>query len=273
MPIKKDGTGKRWVEMELIVPGTPEQIWQAMATGDGNTAWFTKTTIEEHIGGKVRFEFAPGMGSSGEVTLWQPPNRFAYVEREWNGNAPPIATEITISARSGGKCLVRMVHSLFSSTDDWDDQMEGFEGGWPGFFEVLKLYVAHFAGLKGAAFMAMSNVGDEPLSVWTRLMSELGLTGANVAESRTSSATPQSLSGIVERVQQDAKQRWIVVRLLQPNPGIAIIGLYEMGDGVNVSASLYFYGDDAAATAQASEQLWRNWLSTAFPSRTVPNLC
>ena len=32
MPIKKDGTGKRWIEMEFIVPGTPEQVWQAIAS-------------------------------------------------------------------------------------------------------------------------------------------------------------------------------------------------------------------------------------------------
>ncbi|ESZ18472.1 hypothetical protein X737_18045 [Mesorhizobium sp. L48C026A00] len=35
MPIKKDETGKRWVEMEFI---TPEQVWRAIATGPGNTA-------------------------------------------------------------------------------------------------------------------------------------------------------------------------------------------------------------------------------------------
>ncbi|CAH2400009.1 hypothetical protein [Mesorhizobium ventifaucium] len=46
MPIKKGETGKRWVEMEFITPGTPEQVWRAIATGPGNTAWFTKTTID-----------------------------------------------------------------------------------------------------------------------------------------------------------------------------------------------------------------------------------
>lgn len=68
MPLKKDGTGKRWVEMELIVPGTPEQVWQAMATGPGNTAWFTRTTIDERVGGAVRFDFGPNGNSAGEVS-------------------------------------------------------------------------------------------------------------------------------------------------------------------------------------------------------------
>jgi uncharacterized protein YndB with AHSA1/START domain len=141
MPIKKDGTGKRWVEMEFVAEATPEQVWQAMATGPGNTAWFTKTTIEERVGGEIRFDFGAMGSSKGEVTNWEPPRRFGYIEREWSEGAPPVATEITITPHAGGTCVVRMVHSLFTSSDDWDDQMEGFENGWPAFFEVLRTYL------------------------------------------------------------------------------------------------------------------------------------
>lgn len=76
MPVKKDDTGKRWVEMELIAPGTPEQVWQAIATGPGYTVWFTPTTIEERIGGAIRFDMDPNGESKGEVTVWEPPLRF-----------------------------------------------------------------------------------------------------------------------------------------------------------------------------------------------------
>lgn len=30
MPIRKDDSGRRWVEMEVLVPGTPEQVWDAI---------------------------------------------------------------------------------------------------------------------------------------------------------------------------------------------------------------------------------------------------
>src|SRR5262249_32168804 len=42
--------------------------------------------------------------------------------------------------RGGGICVVRVVHSLFASTDDWDNQLEGTESGWPGFFRILRIY-------------------------------------------------------------------------------------------------------------------------------------
>ena len=152
MPIKKDETGKRWVEMEFVAPGTPEQLWQAMATGPGNTAWFTKATVDERVGGEIQFDFGTRGTQSGEVTAWEPPHRFAYVERHWSEGAPPVATEITITARSGDTCVVRMVHSLFTSSDEWDDQIEGFEKGWPAFFAVLRLYLTHFPGQRAASF-------------------------------------------------------------------------------------------------------------------------
>lgn len=265
MPIKKDGSGKRWVEMETVLSGTPEQVWEAMATGAGYATWFTKTDIEEKVGGKLRFEFGPEMSSSGEVTIWEPPTRFGYVEREWNGDAPPVATEVVIKARAGGKCVVRMVHSLFASSDDWDDQMEGFENGWPGFFAVLRVYMQYHAGKAGASARAMSFTQAESLDVWARLLSGLGLAGANVGDRRQMPSPPQALSGLVEEVKQDVRQRHVLLRLDGPVSGTALIGTFGSGEGQNVAAMLFFYGDDAEAHAAASQDAWQSWISEAFP--------
>ncbi|MDY6947617.1 MAG: SRPBCC domain-containing protein [Pseudomonadota bacterium] len=266
MPIKKDGTGKRWVEMEFVVSGTPEQVWHAMATGPGYTAWFTKASIEERVGGSLQFQFGPGAVSSGEVVTWQPPNYFGYVERNWNGAAPDLATEITISARSGSKCLVRMVHSLFSCTDDWDDEMEGFETGWPGFLAVLHVYLKHFAGHRTATcFQVSSSTSGEHLETWRRLLDALGLAGANVGERRTTLAKPEQLSGVVERTDQGDRVRLMLLRLEEPQPGIALLGTRDAGGRVNVSVAMYLYGDDGAGAAE-SERKWRAWLSETFPA-------
>lgn len=263
MPIKKDGSGKRWVEMELIVPGTPEQVWQAMATGPGNTAWFTRTTIDEHVGGTIHFIFGPNGESKGEVTAWEPPFRFGYVERDWAEGAPPVATEITVTARSGDRCVVRMVHSLFTSTDDWDDQMEGFEGGWPGFFQVLRVYLAHFAGMKAAFFLVTAPVEALQLDVWKKLAERLGVAGANAGE-EIALQTPEKLSGFVEHVQQNTEQRYALLRLSEQAPGIALIGTYGVDNATNASMAFYLYGDDAEQRAAVSEPAWRNWLTETF---------
>jgi uncharacterized protein YndB with AHSA1/START domain len=260
MPVKKDSSGKRWVEMELLVPGTPEQVWQAMATGAGNTAWFTPTTIEERVGGALRFDMGPNGESKGEVTIWEPPSRFGYIERDWAEGAPPIATEITVTARSGDRCVVRMVHSLFASTDDWDDQMEGFEGGWPAFFEVLRVYLSHFTGMKAAFTFAMTSVEAPHLDVWRRLIGGVGLAGVNAGEEKTITHTPETLTGIVERVEQSDRQRYVVVRLSQPFAGIALMGTYGIGQTTNASVTFYSYGDDAGPRIASREVKWQDWL-------------
>lgn len=259
MPIRKDDSGKRWVEMEVVVPGTPEQVWQAIATGPGYTAWFTPATIDERVGGAIRFDMGENGESIGEVTVWEPPFRFGYVERDWAENAPDLATDITVTARPGGGCVVRMVHWLSASTDAWDEQMEGFEGGWPGFFEVLRLYLSHFSGLKAAAVLATASVNIPQLDVWKRLIEGFGLAGADVGEERTAARTPEPLSATVERIQQDDSQRHVLLRLKQPSPGIALIGTYRVADATSASMVFYLYGDDAPERAAASETVWRGW--------------
>jgi uncharacterized protein YndB with AHSA1/START domain len=51
MSVKKEPNGRRSVQVEVEVPGTPEQVWQAIATGPGVSAWFVPTEVEGRIGG------------------------------------------------------------------------------------------------------------------------------------------------------------------------------------------------------------------------------
>ena len=252
MPTRKDGTGRRWVEMELLVPGTPEQVWAAFATGAGYSAWFTPTTIEERFGGKLSFEFGPGMASTGEITAWEPPHHFGYVEREWSEGAPPCATEVTITARSGDRCVVRMVHSLFTSSDAWDDQMEGFENGWVGFFDVLRVYLAHFAGQPAASVRAMAGFDGTVGQGWERATTKLGIAGANRGDARHIVAEPLALSGVVECVHQSAAHRYLLLRLEEPQSGIAVLGAYAMSGKTMMGLSLYFYGEGSAEAAKSA---------------------
>lgn len=261
MPMRKDDIGNRWVEMEVLVPGTPEQVWQAMATGPGTTAWFTPTRIEEQVGGAVEFDFGEMGTSTGEVTAWEPPYRFGYIERDWAEGAPPVATEITVTGRSGDRCVVRMVHSLFTSAEDWDDQLEGFEKGWQGFFEVLRLYLAHHAGEPSASFSAEARSAAPQAEVWQRLTETLGLGCANVDDQRTLSQGAQALSGVVHRVHQVDDQRLIVLRLSGPVPGIALVGTYNVGDSILASLQVYLYGEQARSAAESAAGAWNDRLA------------
>jgi uncharacterized protein YndB with AHSA1/START domain len=275
MTLKKDDSGRRWVEMEFLVPGTPDQVWHAIATGAGMSAWFTPTVVEEHVGGKIAFDFGPencGQDvSSGKVTGWDPPVRFAYEEYGWSGDAPPVATEVTVTSRSGDQCVVRMVHSLFTEKDDWDGELESFETGWPGFFEVLRVYLANFAGAPAAAVHAMAgHSGGEPRA-WSTMTDALNIAGANVGDRRETPSGAPRLAGFVERIQQDANGRQVMVRIDEPAPGVAVVGSCVVGDEARVMASVYFYGPEAAETAAAEQPKWTDWMRGLLEGEHVAN--
>ncbi|WP_170980966.1 SRPBCC domain-containing protein [Mycolicibacterium sp. CR10] len=262
MPLKKDDDGRRWVELEFLVPGTPEQVWQAIATGPGMSAWFTPTTVDERVGGAVEFDFGEGTGTSrGVVTEWQPPVRFGYEEHDWSGEAPPVATEVVVTSRSGDRCVVRMVHSLFTDRDDWDDELEGFETGWPGFFAVLRLYLAHFPGQPAANVRVMTVHSAGTDQAWSTLAYALGVAGVDVGTVCEARPGPPRLRGVLERVHQDAQSREVLLRLTDPVPGVAAIGSFTMGDQARVMVSIYFYGAAAGDTAAAELPKWQAWMA------------
>jgi uncharacterized protein YndB with AHSA1/START domain len=275
MTLKKDDSGRRWVEMEFLVPGTPDQVWHAIATGAGMSAWFTPTVVEEHVGGKIAFDFGPeNCGedvSAGKVTGWDPPVRFAYEEYGWSGDAPPVATEVTVTSRSGDQCVVRMVHSLFTEKDDWDGELESFETGWPGFFDVLRVYLANFAGAPAAAVHAMAGHPGGELKAWSTMTDALNIAGANVGERRETLPGAPRLAGLVERIHQDAIGRQVMVRVDEPAPGVAVVGSCTVGDEARVMASVYFYGPEAAETAAAEQPKWTDWMRGLLEGEPVAN--
>ncbi len=268
MSVKKDASGRRSVQAEVEVPGTPEEVWRAIATGPGITSWFVPSEVEEREGGAAVSHFGPGtsMDSVSTITAWDPPHRFAAESQDLGPNAPPVATEWIVEARSGGTCVVRVVHSLFASADDWDNQLEAWESGWPDFFRILRLYLTHFRGQRGSA-MQLGNAAPEPKSeAWAALTSSLGLAGATMGQRvRTPTGAPP-LAGLVERVGEDPFPEELLLRLDEPVPGIAHLFAMDLGGQVYLSIRLYLYGDQASVVVARDELLWRAWMNEHFPS-------
>jgi len=94
----------RFIDLEIEVDGSPEEVWSAIATGPGITAWLQPTDVEEREGGRFAFDMGAGMNESGKVTAWDPPRWFATGGVEWraaDGRTAKLATEWVIRARSG----------------------------------------------------------------------------------------------------------------------------------------------------------------------------
>src|SRR3954453_23416811 len=270
MSVKKEASGRRSVQVEVEVPGTPEEVWQAIATGPGISSWFVPTEFEASDGRPVavKMNFGPGMESRAAVTAWDPPRMFAAQGEGWGGS-PPIATEWSVEARGGGVCLVRVVNSLFATTDDWDNQLEGTESGWPGFFRTLRIYLTHFRGQRSAIMQRMAPAAGTEAEAWETLTGALGLRGLSVGQRWTAPEGVPALSGVAEYVTQSPNDA--LLRLHKAGAGVAALGTFNFGGQSMVALNFYHYGDQAAGTAARESPLRQAWIEERFPMPAEPS--
>jgi len=265
MPVKKDASGHRYVEAEVEVPGTPEEVWRAIANGPGISSWFVPSEVEEREGGTAVAHFGPGnsMDSVGKISKWEPPHRFVIMTDELGEGAPPVASEWTVEARTSGTAVVRVVHRWFAQDDAWDNQFESHESAWPDFFRILRLYLTYFRGQASSAFQIMGVAPEPATGAWNRLIEALGSGEPVVAGSfRTSGASPV-LSGIVERVGEPGYHQ-LLLRLEQPAPGVAHLFALPMDGRVYLAMRVYLYGDRADGVVAREEPLWHTWMGERF---------
>lgn len=267
MPVKVDPSGRRSVQAETEVPGTPEQVWAAIATGPGISAWFVPSEVEERPGGRAVSHFGPGdtMDSVGTVTEWMPPRRFVVETHDRPGL---VASEWTVEARSGSTCLIRVVHSWFAEGADFDDEYAGHSEGWQAFFRLLRLYLTHFAGETGASFQAMG-VAPEPRSAaWATFTRPFGLAGAKLGDRVDAPAGLPPLGGTVVWAGTPEWPEELIIRTDRPAPGLAHLVPFPMNGKVYPAIRFYLYGAAAAAAKDSAEAAWSGWMGRHFGTVT-----
>ena len=62
------------MELAFELPGTPEQVWAAIATSNGMSSWFMPTELEEREGGSLLMHMGPEE-MPATITGWAPRRR------------------------------------------------------------------------------------------------------------------------------------------------------------------------------------------------------
>ena len=164
----------RSFELSVEVPGTPEEVWRAIATGPGISSWYVPHQVQEQAGGVAVASFgdSPEMQISGRVAAWDPPRRIVFDGGE---GVDGLAFEWLIEARTGDTCVVRLINSGFGSGAEWDAQFDGLQEGWPLFLRNLQLHLTHFGGQTATSALPMAPWAGAPDEAWDRLMQALGV--------------------------------------------------------------------------------------------------
>jgi uncharacterized protein YndB with AHSA1/START domain len=249
------------LEFSVEVPGTPEQVWDAIATADGLSAWMIRTDLDERVGGVVRFHMGPEMDSTGEITGWDPPRRIEYAEPAWKDlagqpDAPvtPLVSEFLVEAQSGGTCVIRVVSSAFGVGADWEQEfLADMERNWVPMFDHLRLYLTHFPGQHATSLQANATGPGDSAAVRSALRQALGVDLA-------AGAGPQiEVRGVTGTVDVVSDER-VVLRMVDPVPGLLSFAVWSSDDGMCVSLMGYVYGPDAPAYVEREAPAWQSWI-------------
>ena len=260
---------------EVAIDATPEQVWQAIATGAGNAGWLFPADIEEREGGSMVIHRAPfGGDAPATVTAYEPPRRFAYEEATGPGMSP-WATEFLIEGRAGGTTVVRVVTGFYEGGEGWEAMVEGAGEGWAGALQILRSYVPNFLGRPVVGLGVTGDTG-RPLSDRTALSAELlgalGLVGLQSGDKFRGPDDAPPLAGVIEGDLGGAvtvEGHGCLIRSDEPGPGIFEVSTFSMdGETVTVNVVGRLYGDEGPELAARDESGWTEWLKTHFPGTT-----
>lgn len=248
----------RVIRLEIEAPGTPEELWEMIATGPGITSWFVPAQVNPDAR-TLSLNFGPGMDAAGTITVWEPPHRFAYTESDGRN----LAYEYTIEARNGGTCVVRLVNSGFGDGAEWDHEIESMTGGWKLFLHMLALSRTHFAG-QPCSSVIINAIAPQPADeVWKTLNQSLSLPPAEVDDHvEAAGANVPPLTGTVVR----KTPGMLTILLDAPAPGVAFLLAEPWQDQTVAGLYLYLFGEQAAATLARDASAWRAWLERTLPS-------
>lgn len=243
--------GKEFEQIsELRTAATPEQVWQAIATGPGIDSWFMGRN-EVRSGSVIRTAFG-GYTPQHAVTAWEPHHHLAYGgERESDGRF--IAYEFLIEGRDRGSTTVRMVTSGFLPGDDWEDEYEAMHLGGALMFATLGEYLAHFPGRTAVPITAFGPQVADWQRAWATLRATLGFAAQPEPGAPVNYHAPETGAIIGEVYFANAQSIGVrtedgIYRFVQGLPG-CMVAMHHL-----------FTDTDHTQTDRA----WQRWLARVF---------
>lgn len=241
------------VREEIALDATPEQVWEAIATGPGVDSWFMGSNeFEPREGGTGRMTLG-GQTSESTITAWEPQRRFAY-QSEQNPDGTFMAFEFLIEGRSGGSTVLRLVHSGFLG-DDWEAEYEAMSVGDAMYLRKLAAYLRYFPGRTSTynIFAVGPQVADQD-RVWVAFADAFGLSGP-VSVGDKARLTVDGLPPVEGTVE------------IATYPFLGMCtdeGMYVLIHGVYGNVVAEKHGFSGGVDVEATERAWQGWLAGAF---------
>ena len=235
------------IEQETALPASPEQVWEAIATGPGIDSWFMgRNEVEPRAGGVAAMDIG-GRREEAVITAYEPGKRLA-TRTATAEDGRFMAFEYLIEGRDGGSTVLRVVHSGLLG-DDWQDEYDALRRGWPFHLHTLREYLAHFPGRTGTPVFAFAPAqGRSAREIRTALDRGLSLP-ATVAVGDRVHAEPMGLPPLDGEVVWSDDERFEVR---------SADALYSFHHGSGVALMFHhLFGPNP----DGAEAAWQHWLT------------
>jgi len=253
------------IELEVNLPASPEEVWDAIATGPGIDSWFMgRNEVEPRVGGAAAMDTG-GHRAEAVVTAYEPGKRFA-IRSATAEDGRFMAFEYLIEGRDRGSAVLRVVHSGMLG-DDWRDEYDALRRGWPFHLHTLREYLTHFPGRAGVPVFAMAQSGGKAAQeVRAALAGALSLP-APVAVGARAHAEPAGLPPLDGEVTWADDERFAIrtadgLYSFHGGGGLVLMFHHLFAPGTAKDTAKDTAEDTAEDTAgTAAEAAWQHWLT------------
>lgn len=206
----------RDIELSVDLDASPEDVFRAVTDGTELAKWLAPearvTPPEGATKGRVWVSWGEGMSAEHEIEIFDPPRRMRHPSGQSGATKAPLYVDWSIEAREGGKATLRLVHSGFSASADWDDEYDAHERGWRLMLQNLRHYFERHAHEPTVHLPFMAKIESPRASIWPALLAELGFAATPKVGDRFRFTTPkgETLTGVVDLV-TDSRDLALVV--------------------------------------------------------------
>ncbi len=250
------GPSTRDIVLTVELDASPEDVFRAVTDGTELAKWLAPeagSTPPE--GGKkatIWISFGEGMRADHEIEIYDSPRRVRHPSGKNSETKAPLYAEWSIEAREGGKTTLRLVHSGFSASADWDGEFEAHARGWKLMLQNLRHYFARHAHAPAVHLTFMSKVESPRGALWKTLLGRLGLSAPPKVGDAFRFTTPKGdvLTGAVDFV-TDGYDLALVVREYDD----ALLRFTTMGNADAPSTFVYGYAIAYGAERDRASEL------------------
>lgn len=235
-------TKTRSIDLTVEIPADLDAVWRALTEPQQIERWFPlKASGSTEPGGKLTLSWGSEMDWTTTVKVSEPRTHLQF-EDPADPSRPGVVSRIDFHVERAGpatalrasRTVVRLVHSGFDASADWDDQFTSTRNGWRYFLMNLHHYLERHADTPRTMVWDRRRMTRPPSKVWESLFE------------------PPVLGGVVDATLEEvSRDRHAWGRVPALNDGLLFIEFEGGPSATNAHLGVWIstYGLPAAKTA------------------------